>query len=254
MKKKFIHVDDLKICYREGGEGKSILVLHGWGIDSSKYIPLLNELEGKYRVIAPDLPGFGDSEPPKKAWGVSDYKLFVLRFLDKVKVDHFYVLAHSFGGRVAIKLGAEDRERIKKMVLTGAAGIKPKKRAKRMILGIVAKVGKVALSLPVVSKLSGPARRLLYRVAREQDYMRTSGIMRPIFTKVVREDLRAYLKDVRSKVLLLWGEDDKMTPVSDGYLMERKMPFAEIMVFKDVGHRLPYEKPKEFSDLVFSFF
>lgn len=245
MKKKFVKVDDLKACYREGGEGKVLLVLHGWGIDTSKYLPLLEELEKGYRVVALDFPGFGESEEPRKEWGVNEFKHFVLKFLDKVEVNHFYVLAHSFGGRVAIKLGAEDRDRVSKMVLTGAAGIRPKKSLKRKVFSMVAKVGKGILSVPGISKLSDPARKLLYKVARETDYMQTSGIMKPIFSKVVSEDLTAYLKDVRSKVLLLWGEEDRMTPVRDGRMMEEKMPFAKLKVFEGVGHRLPYERVGE---------
>ncbi len=253
MKKKNVQVDELKVCYREGGEGKVLLVLHGWGIDSGKYLPLLEKLEKRYRVLALDFPGFGGSEAPKEEWGVSEFKHFVLKFLDKVGVNHFYVLAHSFGGRVAIKLGAEDRERVSKMVLTGAAGIRPRGSLKRKVFKMVAKIGKGVFALPGVSKLARPARGLLYKLAREKDYTQVSGIMKPIFSRVVSEDLTAYLKDVRSKVLLLWGEEDKMTPLRDGEMMKEKMPFAELKVFEGVGHRLPYEKAKEVAELISKF-
>lgn len=247
MKKKFVQVDDIKTCYYEGGQGKTLLVLHGWGIDSSKYLSLFEILEKDFHIVALDFPGFGESEQPTSEWGVSEYKHFVLKFLDAVNVNHFYVLAHSFGGRVAIKLGAEDRERIDKMVLTGAAGIRPKKSLKRKIFGLLASAGKKIFSIPFVSSLSRPAKKLLYKFARETDYMKASGIMKPIFSKVVAEDLTPYLKDVRPKVLLLWGEDDKMTPMEDGKMMEQKMPFADLMIYDGVGHRLPYERPDEIS-------
>lgn len=243
MEKRFTDIDGIRVCYREGGEGKVLLILHGWGIESGKYLSLIEKLEKHFRVIAPDFPGFGESDQPKEAWDVSGYKHFVLKFLDVLQVNHFYVLAHSFGGRVAIKLGAEDRERIGKMVFTGAAGIRPKKGLKRKIFGTFAFVGKKVFSLPAISKLFEPARKILYRFARERDYVQLSGVMKQIFSKVVEEDLTPYLKDVRPKVLLLWGKEDKMTPIRDGELMQAKMPFATLKMFEGVGHRLPYEKP-----------
>ncbi len=253
MKKKFIDVGGIRTCYREGGDGKVLLVLHGWGIDGSRYEELCSLLSKHFHVYALDFPGFGGTEEPKETWGVDEYKKFVLRFLDNVSVDHFFVLAHSFGSRIAIKLGAEDRERISKMVLTGAAGIRPKKGLKRKVFGALAFLGKKTFSLPGLSLLFEPAKRVLYRLAREQDYLKASGIMKSVFTKVVGEDLTPYLKDVRPKVLLLWGKEDKLTPLRDGELMQAKMPFATLRVFEGVGHRLPYERATIVADEIVRF-
>ena len=111
----------------------------------------------------------------------------------------------------------------------------------------------MVFKVPVLNRFKRVARRLLYKAAREQDYVRAQGIMKKILSKVVAEDLTAYLQDVRPKVYLLWGEDDKMTRLADGKLMKQKMPFAELKVFEGVGHRLPYELPQEFAKEVAAF-
>jgi pimeloyl-ACP methyl ester carboxylesterase len=253
MNKKFVQIEGLNIGYREGGVGKHIVLLHGWGIDGSSYLGLLELLEKKYHVIAPDFPGFGLSDAPEEAWDVSAYKQFVLKFVDALGISHFSVIAHSFGGRVSLKLGAENAEMVDAMVLTGCAGIKPKKSLKRLAFGAVAKGGKLLFSLPFPDTFKRGARKLLYKVVREHDYEKLEGVMKEVFKKVVAEDLRSYLKDVRPKVLLLWGANDRSTPLADGQLMERRMPKAELKVYEGVGHRLPYERAAELAEDVIQF-
>ena len=135
MKEKKILINGLKTNYKIAGLGPAILILHGWGGGSNSYIPVQKFLAGAgYKVIVPDLPGFGKSEPPLSAWGVSDYVEWVNEFVNNQGLEKFFLLAHSFGGRVAIKFAVKHPEKILNLILYEAAGIKHKKTIFQFIL------------------------------------------------------------------------------------------------------------------------
>lgn len=253
MQKSFVDIDHLHICYREGGDGKVVLLLHGWGIDSSRYMNICEMLESRYRVIIPDFPGFGHSDAPSEVWGVSEYRKFILKFLDALKIDRVHIVAHSFGARVAIKMACQDAERIDKLVMTGAAGIKPKNSLKKTVFMILAKAGNALLTLPILSGIKTRARALLYKFAGERDYLEAKGIMKKILAHVVSEDLTPYLRDIRPQTLLLWGRNDTFTPLSQGEKMKNRIPNVTLKIYEDVGHRLPYERPEDVAHDIIQF-
>ena len=78
-------IKGLKINYREAGKGDLVCLLHGWGADSSLYENIMNVIAARYKVVAPDFPGFGGSEEPPAAWSVDDYADFVVEFLHQFK-------------------------------------------------------------------------------------------------------------------------------------------------------------------------
>ena len=120
-------IKGLKINYREAGEGDLVCLLHGWGADSSLYENIMNVIAARYKVVAPDFPGFGGSEEPPAAWSVDDYADFVVEFLHQFKRKKVILLGHSYGGRVIIKLSARKNLpfAIVKNILVDAAGIMP---------------------------------------------------------------------------------------------------------------------------------
>ncbi len=105
----------LKIYYEAIGEGRPVLILHGWGASSATMRPLLKQVRDSLpaRAIALDFPGFGFSDRPPGAWGVGDYRAFLETFMDGLGIQAADIIAHSFGGRVAIRLAAECPERVK---------------------------------------------------------------------------------------------------------------------------------------------
>ncbi len=109
------------------GSGAPVLLLHGWGASADLFARTMDGLEGDFDLIAPDFPGFGATEPPPAPWAVSDYMEWTLALMDELGIQRASVIGHSFGGRVAIKLAALHPERVAKLVLTGAAGIRPKR-------------------------------------------------------------------------------------------------------------------------------
>ncbi|MEG1662240.1 MAG: alpha/beta hydrolase, partial [Clostridiales bacterium] len=116
-------IDGLDINYQLSGSGRDILLLHGWGVDSTTLAVLFEHLAERFRVCSVDLPGFGQSQAPKEVWGVGEYADFVTKLLHYVDFKDPVILGHSFGGRIAILLGA--RGVAAKLILADSAGIKP---------------------------------------------------------------------------------------------------------------------------------
>jgi pimeloyl-ACP methyl ester carboxylesterase len=195
-------------------------------------------------VLAPDLPGFGKSpEPPAdaEAWGVSEYAGLVKSFCDELELHNITLFGHSFGCRIIIKLlsGGFDAA-TGKVVLTGAAGIKPEKSFFFKLRTTIFKVGKVFLK---------PFPRLFDKLQNQSgsaDYRAASPFMRKCLVRIVNEDLTPLLCKVTQSVLLIWGENDDSTPLSDGRLMEKLMPDAGLAVIEGAGHYAFLDRPELF--------
>ncbi len=222
---------------------KNIVLLHGWGAETKKLDPLGKELEKLgWSVLLPKLVGF-EKPAPKEVWGIRQYSDYVYEEAKKeFGKDKFCVFGHSFGGGVAIKLASDNPINLAGVILCAARGISRGKTVKRLVFSTLAKTGKILLITPQLAK---GFRKLLYKAAREHDYEKTQGIMREVFQKVISEDLRPLIPKIKIPTLVLWGEEDRMTPLSDAHFIKSVLPNSKLIAYKNQGHRLPYEKPQE---------
>jgi len=292
MQEKQIKIEDLNVSYKQIGSGSiPIVLLHGWGINSDKYLKLIEIMSKEnidLKIIVPDLPGFGKSDEPNKDWNLDDYVEFVDKFIrsstqyrgfellknilkksniKKIMNGGFssisnskseenkqiILVGHSFGGRIAIKYTVKYPEKIDKLILTGAAGIKHPLSKKQKIFYVLAKFGKKIFSLPIFCKLQKHAKKLLYKVAREKDYHHASLRMKEIMKNVLTEDLTLILEKIKTPTLLVWGKLDHSTPLADGKLMNKKIEDSKLIVINDANHSLPYQKPEDFVKDVLKF-
>lgn len=263
-----ITVDDLKISYRIFGEGEETAVLlQGWGTTYSIYESIANILSEKMRVVFFDFPGFGDSEEPKEAWGVSEFSDFFLDLMKALDIKHATLFGHSFGGRVIIKLSSNKchyfaPERadevpdfsIDRIVLIDAAGIKaPLSKEQQKKIKRYKRLKKFY------------SNKLVYALFQKQidawkshqgseDYRNASPMMRQCMVKAINEDLTKYLPFVTEEVLLVWGENDTATPLKDGQLMEKEMPDAGLAFIHNAGHFSFLDQPVIFENIMRSYF
>ena len=244
------------ICEGESSGGQCVLLLHGWGANIKLFSNIISCLSPYFKVYAPDLPGFGESDEPKEPWSVSDYADFVTVFCEKMGIKSCYVIAHSFGGRITIKLMSRNALpfEIQKIVLTGSAGIKPKPTLKGKVKARCYKIGKSILSTKLLKKLMPDALENLRQKNGSADYNAASPIMRQCLVKVVNEDLTPLISAVNAPTLLVWGENDDATPLSDGQLMEKLIPDAGLVVFEGCGHYAFLEQSARFCRIIGSFF
>ena len=123
-----VDVNGLQVkCELLGNGNNNILMLHGWGCSSVHFREIAEKLSGGYRLLIPDLPGHGMTGQPSVPWGVDEYTECVLRIMESAGFDRCSVIAHSFGGRIALKLASMHPEKVDKMILTGCAGLKKPK-------------------------------------------------------------------------------------------------------------------------------
>lgn len=228
----------LNINYIDKGEGELVVLLHGWGSNISLFNSMIELLSKQYRVVAMDLPGFGGSDEPKEIWNVNSYRDFVIEFLKDFGEKEITFLGHSFGGRIIIKMFDRDNLpfKIKKLILTGSAGVMPKKSAKQKIKQRIYKMTRKVYSSKLVTKLFPDALENLRRKNGSADYNAASPTMRQILVKVVNEDLTHIFPKVTPPTLLVWGKNDTATPLADGQLMEKLMPEAALVVLENSGH------------------
>jgi pimeloyl-ACP methyl ester carboxylesterase len=235
------------------GSGAPVLLLHGWGASADLFARTIEGLEGDFDLIAPDFPGFGATESPPAAWAVGDYVDWTLALMDELSIQRASVIGHSFGGRVAIKLTALHPERVGKVVLTGAAGIRP-----RRTLGYHLRVRAFKATRWLSRAPLAPAPLRNWAAARisdsgSSDYKAASGTLRGTFVRVVNEDLRDYLPRIQAPTLLIWGSRDEDAPLADGQLMERLIPDAGLVVFEGAGHYAYIEQATRFNVIVKTF-
>jgi pimeloyl-ACP methyl ester carboxylesterase len=227
-------ITGLSIHYQVMGEGKDLLLLHGWGVDSSVMRPMQEHFSAHMRVTSLDLPGFGKSDTPQVPWGIYDYGNLTEAFVAELGLVDPVILGHSFGGRIALILGA--RGLAKKLILVDAAGIRPKRSLNYYLRVGSYKAAKKVMALPGLRFYREKALDLWRKNNPSSDYQAAQGMMRQIFVNVVNEDLKPLLPIVTAPTLLIWGADDTATPLSDGRLMERLIPDAGLVVFEHSGH------------------
>jgi len=243
----------LKIYYEAIGEGPPVLILHGWGASSGTMRPLLKQVRDvlPVRAVALDFPGFGYSDQPPQAWGVGDYRAFVESFMDELGIETADIIAHSFGGRVAIRLAAECPGRVNRLVLVDSGGIRPKRTARYYVKVSIAKVVKFLFkTVPGLAKAL-QLDRLAARQASE-DY-RKAGELRGTLVKVVNEDLQSWMPAIQAPTLLVWGELDEATPAADGLRMKQLIPGSRLEVIQGAGHFSFLDHSQEFNELVIPF-
>ncbi len=234
---------DVNTSFIVEGSGNDVVLLHGWGQNKEMMGNIFEHLKDRFRVWALDFPGFGESGEPPVAWGVEDYELFLEEFIRVNDIVDPILIGHSFGCRVAIRYAAKNQNNVKKMCLTGAAGIRPKHGLDWQIRTKAYKAGKWLL------KVTGQKEKLeeMQKNAGSEDYRNAQGIMKPTFVKVVNDDVSPILKDVKCSVLLVWGEYDTAAPLWMGQQMEKEMPDAGLAIFENDDHWAYWHQPARFN-------
>lgn len=237
-------IDGLTINYIKQGTGKNILILPGWGTTINTYISLINDIASYATVYCLDMPGFGDSDEPKKGWNLDDYIDFVVKFIKSQNITELSLIGHSNGGRIIIKLMNQKLDFIvNKIILIGSAGIVHKKSLTQKFKITLFKVGKKVLGVKPIKIFFPKALDNFRNKFGSADYKNASPIMKKCLVSLVNEDLKEYLPNIKSPTLLIWGKNDTATPIEDAILMENIIPDAGLVKIQNCSHYVFLEKP-----------
>ena len=224
------------------GSGADVVVLHGWGGRIESMRPVISCLARSFRVIAMDLPGFGESPAPRGAWGTPDYAAYVTDVLAGQGIERAHFVGHSYGAKTSLYLAATRPALVDKLILQASSGLRTPPSLQARAKRAASRFGKAA------GKLGGPGRALrqaIYDRVSSSDY-RDAGPMRPTLVKVVNEDLKGLLPRVKASTLLVWGTNDDAVPLSHARTMENLIPDAGLVVFEGAGHFAYLDEPDRF--------
>lgn len=251
---KDIEIDKVRIHYDETGpdSGKPVILMHGWGCDHSTVASIAAILSPSMKVYNLDLPGHGKSDEPPTAWGVDEYTRIVEKFMALKGISDAVLIGHSFGGRIALLLSS--RNPIGRMVLVDAAGIKPRRSLKYYIKVYSFKAAKKILPVIFGKKMGKKMIDKWRGSAGSADYRNSSPIMRAVMSRCVNQDLKHVMPDIKASTLLIWGENDTATPISDAKYMEKHIPDAGLVAFSDCGHYSFLDNPAGFQAVMREFF
>ena len=229
-------INGLNINYIIEGEGKPIIVLHGWGANINTVLSIVNALKDRYKVYAIDLPGFGKSQEPQEVIGSFEYAEIICKFMEKEKIEKASFIGHSFGGKLSIILGSKYPELVNKIVLIDSAGLIPKRGPKYYIKVYSFKALRFIYKNLFFWIKDEEKMEKFYKRFGSDDYQDASGIMRKILVRVVNENLKPLLKDIKAPTLLIWGDEDDATPLYMGKIMEKEIPDSGLVVLEGTGH------------------
>ncbi len=220
-------------------KNKTLVILHGWNtVGSGSWEGILDLFRcSDFRVLAPDMPGFGLSEAPTEVWQVKDYAKWLNEFLEQNKIKApIYLLGHSFGGAIAAEFASQNPEKLQKLFLVAPAIVRRPSNFKQKIIKKFTKIIKKIFQLPVAKNLSKPVKKIWYKLLGSQDYNQSQGIMKKIMQKIIRQDLQYLLPKIKVETVLIWGTKDKYTPYADHNLVLKKIPKCKFIKLKRINH------------------
>ncbi len=171
----------------------------------------------------------------EKPYSLNDYIEEVEEFKYKNNLKSPHVIAHSFGARIALKACAKDKDFCSKLVLTGAAGLKPKKTLKKTVNRVIFKVAKTFI------------KRENLKCFYSKDYLSLSPVMKESFKLIVSEHLDKVLLKIENKTLIIYGSNDKETPLYMAKRLKKGIKNSQLSIYDGAGHFCFIDKPYKFN-------
>ena len=268
---RFTEVDGVRLHYQEAGEAGAppMILIHGFAASNLVWSKVFLELAAAgFRVIAPDLPGYGYSDKPRNLeYTIASQAKLVFSLIRRLGIDRAVLVGSSYGAAIAATIALDHPTLVEKLVLVGA--VTNNKPTRYLLMRL--------FSSPIIGDILSPlvvgSRRLLrLRMKRVYDKhswvlderrvdarhlpLATRGAHRAVIRTVRRWDAERVSRDAHlltQPTLLLWGDTDREVPLRDGEHLNREIPHSRLVVFRDCGH-LPHEEyPQAFTKVVSEF-
>ena len=249
---EFLAVRGVRTHLMHGGRGEPLLVLHP-EYGAGNWHPYLDGLAARFRVLAPDHLGFGESERPDWLEGIDDLVLHYIDLLDALAVSRAAVLGTSLGGWIAAELAAAYPERVTRLVLVGAAGLK---------------IDGVPRYDVFLNAVEDTLRHLFHDESRSaqllptefgpdvlvRGYREATTLARLAWNPYLyNPKLERRLQRITAPTLVVWGAQDAFLPPAYGEAYARAVSGAALRTVADCGHLVPYERTAEFVELASEF-
>jgi len=255
---KTIAVFGQSIHYFDLGTGPVVVLLHGLGSRKEDWLPVLEPLAQKYRLLVPDQIGFGKSEKPLLDYSIQTYVDFLNEFLRQLKVERASLVGESLGGWIAALYVAEigggaHMIPVEKLVLVDAAGLKQDQPIPDLNPSSLAAMrGLMEAVFYDTSWLNEDALRKVFtdKLAAKDGYTVRSILSNPALET---QRLDGRLGSIKVPTLVTWGKQDKLLPIGSGEKYAAGIAGAKLVSFDKCGHVPPIEKTEEFLAAVTAF-
>lgn len=251
-----INIDGLDVHYYTAGQGEPVVVIHGGGGDARTWWDNIVELSKKYTVYAPDLPGYGGSQPLGGTYFIPELSEFVEKFAGKLGLEKFHLVGHSLGGGVALNYALRSPHRIKKLVLVSSLCLGREIALWVRLLSIPALIRSIgALTVAILKGMKWLLMRMLNPVQIIMPLSPASVAVGGSITTFKQQKLvlQNRLAEVNVPTLLVWGAKDPIVPVRHAYAAARVIPDCQVKVFENRGHNVHRDELKQFSDIINGF-
>jgi non-heme chloroperoxidase len=239
-----------RLHYAERGDsdGQAILFLHGWPDSWFSFSRLLPLLPGRYRTLAPDQRGFGDSDRPDAGYGIDDLASDAAAFLDTLGIERATVVGHSMGTFVARRVAEAHPARVARLVLIGSA-FSPVNDVTRDVRASLA-----TLEDPVsmefarqfqASTVYAPVPPDFFEGLVAESVKLPARLWRAVFDGILAFDDAGRLGGIAAPTLILWGERDALFPREDQHRLAALIPRARLKIYADTGHCPNWERPEQ---------
>jgi len=260
LTKKSVQAAGHTVYYLEGGQGETILLIHGFGASMDHWTRLAKFLTPAYHVIAIDLPGFGESSKlESESYSIDSQVKRLDNIVNMLGLDKFHLAGNSMGGTIAGQYAANIPEKVMSLTLIANGGIRSAEKSdldkllekgKNPLLVKDANDYKALIAFVSVKPISIPGPIL--------NYLTKQAIMsREFNAKVYNEihyySLEAELPNIKSKTLVIWGDTDRLLHVSSTKVLEEKLPQCKTVILKNCGHVPMIEMPEETAEYYIKF-
>lgn len=256
MQTKFAEVWGYKVRYlEEGNSKKTVILVHGLGGSAERWLKVIPLLGSKYKVIAPDIIGFGYSDKPSTDYTIEFFAKFLSNFIDSLGLNKAILVGTSLGGQIAAECAASD-DGIEKLVLVAPSGamkhstptldaymmaaLYPNHASAKMAFEMMSHSGTVDefTVSDFVKRMSTPNAKLAF----------ISSVL-----SVKHSQIHEGLRKIKIPTLLLWGKEDKMIPIQYAQEFLGSIRNCKFLELKEIGHVPHVEHPEMFTESVLEF-
>ena len=270
---KFLELHGDRVAYRDAGQGKVLLLIHGMAGSSATWRAVLPQLSKKYRVVAPDLLGHGESAKPRGDYSLGAFAVWLRDFLDELGITHATVVGQSLGGGVAMQFIYQHPDYCERLVLISSGGLGPDVG---LMLRLLSAPG-AEFVLPIIAP-----KPVLTAGNKVKSWLTSAGIQSPRGAELWsaysslsdRQTRQSFLRTLRSvvdyrgqavsalnrlqlrselPVMAIWGEKDNIIPVDHAYAAQAAREGSRLEVLPGVGHFAQVEAPRKVVDLIEDF-
>lgn len=252
------HIGSERICYYERGVGVSLVLIHGMFGDYLDWEPVLEPLSRSHRVIAVDLPGFGESSKPRSEYSEGFFSEALAQLLTQIGIKDAIFVGNSFGAEVCIFYALRHPETVSKLVLVDSGGFRQVSENEKqlvearfsesVIASLTPEINALLFAPVFVSASKTSARYLERQNARLQspDYPAYAYALSSSIRLVMNTYLLDRLQDISCPTLLIWGEQDRVLPVQQAHKALNMLPNGQLKVLPGCGHAPQLECPEVF--------